>query len=68
MSYGSAPLKPKDGLNGPPADKKKLLEHHLCKGSDRDERFCLRIYFFWDEKLKRVVIGWLPGHLDTRST
>ena len=50
------------------SEKKRLLEHHLRKGSDRDERFCLRIYFFWDEKLKRVIIGWLPSHLDTRST
>lgn len=49
-------------------DQKRLLEHHLCKGSDREERFCLRIYFFWDEDAKKVVIGWLPSHLDTRGT
>jgi hypothetical protein len=49
-------------------DQKRLLEHHLCKGSDREERFCMRIYFFWDDVAKRVVIGWLPSHLDTRST
>jgi len=46
----------------------KLLDLHLCKGSDREERFCLRIYFFWDEKVTKVVIGWLPSHLDTRAT
>jgi hypothetical protein len=50
------------------SEHKRLLEHHLRKGSDRDERFCLRIYFFWDEAARKVVIGWLPSHLDTRST
>jgi hypothetical protein len=48
--------------------EKRMLEQHLCKGSARDERFCLRVYFFWDEGLKKVVIGWLPSHLDTKST
>ena len=48
--------------------KKRMLEFHLKKGSDRDERYSLRIYFFWDGDSKRVVIGWLPGHLDTRGT
>jgi hypothetical protein len=48
--------------------KKRMLEFHLKKGSDRDERFSLRIYFFWDGDSKRVVVGSLPGHLDTRST
>jgi len=48
--------------------EKRLLEQHLCKGNARDARFCLRIYFFWDEELKKVVIGWLPSHLDTQST
>lgn len=53
----------------PPGTKTKcLLEQHLKKGSDREERFCLRVYFFWDDKLKRVVVGWLPSHLDTRAT
>ncbi|MGP0018262.1 MAG: hypothetical protein ACLPHP_06815 [Candidatus Sulfotelmatobacter sp.] len=50
------------------SERKRLLEFHLRKGSDRDERFCLRIYFFWDEAAKKVVVGWLPSHLDTRST
>lgn len=49
-------------------EKKRLLEFHLCKGNSREERLCLRIYFFWDEDLKRVVVGWLPNHLDTRGT
>ena len=49
-------------------EKKRLLDFHLKKGSDRDERYCLRIYFFWDDGIKKVVIGWLPSHLDTRAT
>lgn len=49
-------------------DKKRLLDSHLKKGSDREERHCLRIYFFWDDEAKKVVIGWLPSHLDTRAS
>ena len=52
----------------PGSEKKRMLESHLKKGSDRDDRHCLRIYFFWDGDSKTVVIGWLPGHLDTRGT
>ena len=54
-------------VGGPP-NNKKFLEQHLKKGNDRDERFCFRLYFFWDKKKSLVVIGWLPSHLDTRST
>jgi hypothetical protein len=46
----------------------KFLEQHLRKGNDRDERFCFRLYFFWDKKKNLVVVGWLPSHLDTRAT
>jgi hypothetical protein len=49
-------------------DKKRMLEMHLTKGADRDERYCLRIYFFWDDDAQKVVVGWLPNHLDTRGT
>lgn len=48
--------------------KRHLLEWHLCKGSTKDDRVCLRIYFFWDSDRERVVVGWLPSHLDTRTT
>jgi hypothetical protein len=47
---------------------KELLTHHVKKGNDRDERTCLRVYFFWDAKTKRVVIGWLPSHLDISTS
>ena len=49
-------------------ETKRMLEQHLRKGSGREERFCLRIYFFWDKDSKKVIIGWLPSHLDTRAT
>lgn len=48
--------------------KKMLLERHLKKGNSRDTRECLRIYYFWDDDMNQVVIGSLPGHLDTTQT
>ncbi|RME99227.1 MAG: flagellar protein FliT [Alphaproteobacteria bacterium] len=46
----------------------KFLEYHLRKGSTKDDRVCLGIYFFWDEDRQRVVIGSLPAHLQNRMT
>ena len=48
--------------------RRRLMDRHLKKGNSRDERHCLRIYFFWDSERKQVVVGSLPGHLDTRNT
>lgn len=45
-----------------------FLELHLRKGSSKDERYCLAIYFFWDDDTQQVVVGWLPSHLDNRRT
>jgi len=53
---------------GSPPGNTRFLEQHLKKGNDRDQRFCFRLYFFWDKKKNLVVVGWLPSHLDTRST
>lgn len=47
---------------------KRLLEWHLKKGADRDCRNCLRIYYFWDEDSAQVVVGWLPSHLEIRTS
>lgn len=44
------------------------LDFHLVKGGGRDERYCLRIYFFWDDDIKKVVVGWLPSHLNNSLT
>jgi hypothetical protein len=48
--------------------KRRFLENHLKKGVAKDERHTLRIYFFWDEENQVVVVGSLPGHLQTRAT
>ena len=48
--------------------KKCKLDRHLTKGNSRDRRYCLRIYFFWDDREQIIVIGDLPHHLDTTAT
>lgn len=53
----------------PPGTKqKRKLERHLKRGNDKSGKRLLRIYYFWDDRMRRVVIGWLPGHLPTRQT
>jgi len=47
---------------------RRVLDHHLTKGTSRDERYTLRVYFFWDEQNSQVVVGWLPSHLETRTS
>ncbi len=42
------------------------LDRHLKKGNSREPRHCFRLYFFWDEMMRQVVVGWLPSHLATR--
>ncbi|MDR2710126.1 MAG: hypothetical protein LBB65_02120 [Burkholderiales bacterium] len=44
------------------------LDRHLKKGNSRDPRYCLRLYFFWDDVEEVVVVGWLPSHLDNRAS
>ena len=46
----------------------RFLDLHLRKGSSKDERYSLAIYFFWDKDKSQVVVGWLPSHLDNRLT
>jgi hypothetical protein len=53
---------------GPGGRERRFLEFHLRKGTARDPRHCLAIYFFWDEGREQVVVGWMPEHLDTRVT
>lgn len=50
------------------AGKRHLLERHLKKGVSHNPLYCLRIYFFWEEKSSHVVIGSLPGHLRSSLT
>lgn len=49
-------------------EQRRRLDQHLRRGGGRDERFCLRIYFFWDNDSQQVVVGWLPSHLDNSLT
>ncbi|MEM6477567.1 MAG: hypothetical protein AAF647_00835, partial [Pseudomonadota bacterium] len=44
-----------------------LMDRHLKKGTSKDPRHCLRIYFFWDAAQEIVVVGSLPAHLDTAN-
>lgn len=46
----------------------QILGPHLKYGSTKDDRFCMRIYFLWDDDRQLVVIGSLPAHLETRAT
>lgn len=48
--------------------KRRFLELHLLKGGGRDERYCMRIYFFWDAETQQCVVGWLPSHLNNSLT
>jgi hypothetical protein len=48
--------------------RKQTLEMHLKKGTSREPRHQLRVYFFFDEEDGEVVVGWLPSHLKTRIT
>lgn len=47
---------------------KQVLGPHLKYGSTKDDRFCMRVYFLWDDERQLVVIGHLPSHLETRAT
>lgn len=44
--------------------RRRCLDMHIMKGGGRDERYCLRIYFFWDDDTAMNVVGWLPSHLN----
>ena len=48
--------------------EKQLLDMHVKKGSSREGRKCLRIYFFFDDDTNQVVVGHLPGHLTNEAT
>lgn len=47
---------------------KQVLGPHLKFGSTKDDHYCMRIYFIWDDERQMVVVGHLPSHLDTRAT
>ncbi len=46
-------------------NRKRFLKNHLKDGNSRESRYCFRCYYFWDDETEQVVIGSLPGHLQT---
>lgn len=48
--------------------RRRFLDQHVTKGSARDPRFTMRIYFTWDDESEQVIIGWLPSHLGTSTS
>lgn len=46
----------------------RTLDMHLKNGVSREPHLCFRLYYFWDEETKSVVVGWLTTHLDNAST
>lgn len=51
-----------------PSNSKRFLDRAVKKGTVHDPRETMRIYFFWDDDLKMVVVGSLPEHLDNSKT
>lgn len=47
-------------------DQRAFLQFHAVRGNSREDRYCMRIYFFWDEDTNQIVVGWLPSHLRNR--
>lgn len=48
--------------------ERQFLDMHLKKGTSREPRNCLRVYFFWDDDTEQVIVGYLPGHLTTGAS
>ena len=47
---------------------RRVLDRHLKGRDSRDRRYGFRLFFFWDEEVQVVVVGWLPSHLDNRAS
>jgi hypothetical protein len=67
-SIGATPGKHADSYYVMFEGRRRMLDFHVEKGGGRDERYCMRIYFFWDADLKKAVVGWMPSHLDNTLT
>jgi hypothetical protein len=48
--------------------RKRLLDRHLKGCNSREERYCFRLYYFWDDESQQVVVGSFPAHLSTRES
>lgn len=47
---------------------KHLVDMHLTRGKGRDTRNTLRIYYYWDDTVNKVVLVSLTKHLTTSDT
>ena len=45
--------------------EKLLFDRHLKYGTYKQTM--IRIYFCWSDKMKKVIIGFMPGHLPTAT-
>lgn len=48
--------------------RRRFLEFHIGRGGGRNERYCMRVYFFWDDVSQRAIVGDLPRHLENSLT
>lgn len=48
--------------------RRLFLDQSIGRGTSRDPRYCMRIYFTWHAEEQKVIIGWLPNHLPTVIT
>lgn len=46
--------------------RNRFLDMHLKGNCSREARYCFRLYYFWDEESRQVVVGSFPAHLSTR--
>ncbi len=64
----SASGKLRDGHTFTVEGRSYYMERHLKRGTSRDPRQCLRIYYAWDPERQVVIVGALPEHLRTNAT
>ena len=48
------------------SSRRHFVDLHLRKGNSFEPRYCMALYFFWDEDSQQVVVAWLPSHLQNR--
>jgi len=49
--------------------RRRRVEWPIKRGANtRDPRRCLRIYYFWDEETRRVVVASMPAHRRSAAT
>ena len=50
-------------------DQNREVNWHIKSGGNtRDPRRCLRIYYFWDEIKRQVIVVSMPAHIRTAAT